>query len=374
MQISEKNMKNKNKIGLLSLSNAENYGAVLQCYSLLKYCKIINKQVEVINYFPSFMKGRYKLFWLNKSSLRAFLGSCKNAIRILPFSGIKKIKFHNFRRKYLRNTILGRVYSLVDNYDKYIVGSDQVWNLRITNYDMAFFLDFVNDKKKKNSYAASLGIDNFETSEKIILFQYMCGFNNISIREKKTSDYFTKIANEKRSKMYIETNIDPVFLISKEEWRKIYKKFYIKEKYILVYAFESLDKAIDFAKNLAKKYSYVIYIIRCTEDKYYNGIRCLRIVGPLEFLSLIDNAEYIITDSFHGTAFSMIFRKNFYTIPYKGTNSRIENILGIFNLSNRLINNINNRYDVSIDYSDFEPILCNEISKSKLYLNNILND
>lgn len=359
----------KENVGLLSLSNAENYGAVLQCYSLFHYCKKINNNVSVINYWPAFMEGRYKLFWIEKGSIRKLVSSFKYSLECLPYTFLKKIKFYLFRMKYLYNLPVFKTRTISDTYAAYIVGSDQVWNTDITQNDMTFFLDFVLDNNKKNSYAASLGIEKYSDQDEKDILCYLEEFNKISVREKQGRNYL----NQLDERLNVFNHIDPVFLTSIDEWMSLCKKKLYKKPYILIYSFNNIDFSIDLAKKISIAENWDIIIIRADKNKYYRSIRCFRTVGPNEFLTLIKDAMFIITDSFHGTAFSLIFNKQFYTIPFKGTNSRIENILNIFKCSDRLVT-VNDRIDLhkKIDYSEFNVILKAEQKKSKSYLESIL--
>lgn len=357
------------RIGLLSLSNAENYGAVLQSYSLYRVIKSMDRNVHVINYFPAFMKGRYKLLWIDKSTIRSMVSTFKYSFECLPYTLIKKMRFCVFRMIYLHNAPILKRKSLKDAYDIYIVGSDQVWNTNITNMDMTFFLDFVEDNKKKNTYAASIGVSKYPKSIEDFVLKEIGKFNRISIREKQGKQYIKREKND----LNVLCHIDPVFLTSAEEWKVFCKRNIIREKYILIYSFENLKLAIEIANKICNEKKWKIIIIRTDKNKYYQGIRCYRTAGPRDFLNLISNAEFVITDSFHGTAFSLIFNRDFYSIPYNATNSRIENILSIFNNYDRMISSINEvDLEKKCDYSNYKKILKNEINKSRDYLENIL--
>lgn len=359
----------KKDIGLLSLSNAENYGAVLQCYSLYCCCKTISNDVAVINYWPEFMDGKYRLFWIDNTSIRKMISSFKYSVECLPYTLLKKIRFCRFRQVYLNNLPILKKKKLKDEYKAYIVGSDQVWNLDITKMDKTFFLEFVEDYKKKNTYAASLGVEKYKKVDENIVINYLKTFNRISIREKSGCEYLVKLNEE----LKISNHIDPVFLTTSEEWKKLCKRRNLKKKYILIYAFENVDLSINIAKKISKSTSLDIIMIRADKHKFYESVRCYRSVGPREFLTLIAGANYVITDSFHGTAFSIIFNKQFYTIPFKGTNSRIENILNKFNCIERLITSIE-EVDLSkeINYADYTKILNEEKIKSIRYLEEII--
>lgn len=365
-------MSNRKKIGLLSLSNAENYGAVLQSYSLYSFCKKIKSNVEIINYFPRFMCGRYRLFWINYDSVDKFIKSCIYALKIVPFTSIKKKRFIDFRKKYLCNNILGRKRYLVDSYAGYIVGSDQIWNLELTDNDKTFFLDFVQSQKKKNSYAASIGVDRFDFENEKIFSEYVSKFNQISVREKAAVEYIKTLVSGSKC---IYNNIDPVFLTKPDEWRRLESSIGIKNDYILVYMFKNLENTIKAANIIAQESGYEVIVIRCDKDRTYEGVRCCRCVGPQQFLALIDNAKLIITDSFHGTAFSMIFKKQFFTIPYNGTNSRIENILEMFEMSDRMKKSLDQiTICDKIEYSNFDKKLACYVEQSRQFLEKVLQE
>lgn len=360
-------IKVKNYIGILSLFEADNYGAVLQGYSLYSFCKSMSLNIEMINYFPDFMVGRYKYFYINTSNIKSFIGSIIFSTLALPIHGTKKLRFALFRRKINRSR---RFYSntMNDEYNTYIVGSDQVWNTSITNHDYHFMLDYVKDRKKKNSYAASIGKDKFDDNEKIV-HSLLASFNNLSVREKKARDYLAKNYGLAECKV----NIDPVFLTSKDKWRCIARNRLIKTHYLLIYTFAATDEAISHAEEITKETGLKSILLQAQLKKYYNGVQTYRAAGPREFLSLLYYADYIITDSFHGTAFSLIFHKNFSVIPYSGTNERINNVLRVTGVIKEH-NEINGfkRFE-NIDYNAVDIQIEKEIQKSREYLGHILS-
>lgn len=341
------NSKKQIKTGILTLSSAQNYGAVLQCYSL---CCFLNKNfsyTEIINFTPKFIIGRYPLFKFNFSSFFSFFRSLISQSFYFPIKLLKKIRFHIFRKNFCNYSPLKYQISYNDDdYNQYIVGSDQVFNLDLTQNEKEFFLPHIKDNRKKASYAASLGVSNLKEEQKFFFKEYLDSFSHISLREETGKSLLQNILKNKE----IIQSIDPVFLTTKNEWEKISKKRIIKRNYILIYSFKAFDVAYDIAKQLKQEQDIDIVSISDRLTKLKSDVTYQRGVGPKEFLSLVQHADYIITDSFHGTAFSIIFNKNFTAIPYKGTESRFIDMLSKFSLTNRIAYSISDLKNSIIDY------------------------
>ena len=324
----------KNKTGILTLSSAQNYGAVLQCHSLCKFLNDNYSDTEIIDFTPKFIVGRYPLMIVNTSSLILFIKSLISSFLYFPIRKRKYSRFNAFRKKmskYGQKKYVGRLTD--DEYDQYIVGSDQVYNLELTRYDKEYFLPRIVDKEKKSTYAASLGVSELTELQADILKKSLDGYSHISFRETTGCDLVGSLLPEKK----IERMIDPVFLNNQEYWASISAKRLYGQKYILIYAFVDFEKAYSTAKEI--KGDFKIILISDSLKRRKPDVINARGVGPMEFLSLIKYAEYVITDSFHGTAFSVIFNKDFYAIPYKGTESRFYDMLDLFNLRKRIVEN-----------------------------------
>ncbi len=351
------------KIGLLTYSNSNNYGAVLQIYALQKSLQLISSNVfEVIDYYPLFMNGRYDPFiWKPFSIKRVLWGICH-----YPETKRKWLRYKRFRARYLLQS--HKKYINVkpdDNYDAYIVGSDQVWNFELNQHDTTYILDFVDDKKKKFSFAASIASNEFMKCEDIYK-KYLPSFSYVSVREPNHFD-FCKAINERT-----RTDMDSVFLIRKAEWDS-----FVTDnkhgKYIFLYFFrfisrEFANQIIEYAEtNNCKIISIGIFPIKSRR------IFVDRSCGPIQFLNYIAHAEYIFTDSFHGTAFSIIFQKPFYSVKYPDTFSRTNNLTSSFRLEDRVIDGENVIKDfVPIDYSEKEIIFENIRRQSIGYLREVV--
>lgn len=355
-------------IGILTLSSAENYGAVLQCHSLCEYIKQKNVPAEIIDYVPSFIIGRYKWITIDKSGIYSTIRSLIGGTLKLPIVCIKKYRFYYFRKNfshYSKKQYIGMIDE--DNYDCYIIGSDQVWNLELTNYDLNFFLPFCNDSKKKNSYAASIGVDKINDKAAELYKKFLPSFNHISVREQQA----VEILNRTLENRTVCKNIDPVFLHDKKYWAGLSSKRIIKEKYVLIYAFVEISTAIQIAEKMAGNSS--IYFLNNELISPKKGIKNVRCVGPLQFLSLVRDAEYVVTDSFHGMAFSIIFNKQFCVIPYKGTSSRMLNVLQQFDLTDRLLHD--NQCDANvIDYEKVNTKIKALVLEADSYLDSIIKE
>lgn len=332
------------KTGIITLSAAENYGAILQASSLWKFLNDNYSETEIINFVPDFICGRYPLIKLDKNSQKAYIKSLIYGLAKLPIMILKKYRFRRFRIRYCKFSPHKYVRNFkADCYEQYIVGSDQVFNLELTNNDLNFFLTHVQDKRKIASYAASIGLNSITENQAEIYKKHLKDFEFLSLRESTA----VKIISELMPTKHIYQNLDSVFLHNKEYWEKISAERIIKDKYILIYAFKDFDLAYDIARQIDGKYIKVNISDELMKRRH--DVRNIRAVGPREFLSLINYAECVITDSFHGTAFSIIFRKKFIAIPYQGTSSRIEDLLVYFGLEDHLYGQ-NGRNDIFSNY------------------------
>ena len=354
----------RKRTGILTLSSAENYGAVLQCHSLCKYLNDNYSDTEIIDFTPRFIVGRYPLFHLKYTSLLGTIKSAIGSILEFPAKMTKRIRFIHFRRvdsKYGSQKYIGVM--LDESYDQYIVGSDQVFNLELTGNDCEFFLPRV--KHNKSTYAASLGVSTLNDEQADLLSKGLADFDNISIREKVGCGLLRSIIQNKD----VTQLIDPVFLNSREYWEQLSGGRIYKKKYILIYAFQEFETSYEIATLIKHDSQYDIIMINDSIKRKRKDVLNIKGIGPKEFLSLIKNAECVITDSFHGTAFSMIFRKKFYSIPYRGTESRFFDMLELFELEDRIISNTHNFVDLEVDYSSYEKNLSFQQERIMNYFN-----
>lgn len=364
------------KIGIMTLWKTEfNYGAILQCYALQEHLRKKGHDPFLIRYSNNIIKRNLKRFTVSKAivMVRNYFRGLK-AKKIIDYPR----HFEQFRKKYLN--ISEQEYvgyeSLKDNppnADMYIVGSDQVWNFYDAPIEYskgpihAFFLDFGNDNIKKLSYAASWDKKYLLDCHIDEIKPLLKKLDYVSVREKSGIEA-CEICNRKDA----EWVVDPTLMLTADEYRKMYNDNpirHIKEKYILIYMVLTQKKAFEvgYIYEFAKKHNLrVIYV---AEDKTNDSYEKYYPTIP-EWLYLIDNAEYVVTNSFHGTVFSLIFHKQYATVPLDGyskaTNKRIESLCEIFQTKTRFVNDKNLdildvKFDAQYEYkgSGFDIFLDN---------------
>ncbi|WP_034549721.1 polysaccharide pyruvyl transferase family protein [Carnobacterium funditum] len=357
----------KKIIGVVTFHRSLNYGAVLQTYGLVKAIESEGYEVNVVDYRNDQLENRdsYKRFFKTKGLFRIIYQYLD-----LPFWIIRRNKFDAF----LSNIVSGKRYTEIGSeadrdYDSFMVGSDQVWNYKITNSDENFFLNKITNNIKKNSYAASFGISKIPKDKNEYYQKGLNNFNCISVREDTGA-----IIVEKYKQYKPEVVLDPSLLLNKEEWISVSDKSKLKYDYILIYQRAYSKTLIDFAKRISEENECKIITINGNPRQKVNGKNIID-AGPEEWLSLMNNAKYIVTNSFHGVAFSINLNKEFFVelLDEKfGVNSRLDNIIKLFNLEDRLIkNNLKKNLD-KIDYLKVNEILEKNRIQSKKYIRNTL--
>ncbi|QQX81805.1 polysaccharide pyruvyl transferase family protein [Shewanella sp. KX20019] len=350
------------KIGLLTYHRAHNYGGVLQCYALTKAIKKLGYQVEVVDYQCEFFKEQYKEYSLFN------LPKIKMLLSILVYNGNVKyngVNFERFVEQYLPITSVSyskeSIKSIDDEYDILLTGSDQVWSPFCSAFDTTYFLDFSN-QTKKCAYAASFGVDSIDTKFDKDYTELFKDFSNVSLREESGASIYKSFTGKEEPVV-----LDPTLLLGEQDWQELIVDEYKNRKYVLVYMIAESKNTLSIAKSIAKEKGLeVIYI----SDRLFkrNGVITLSKVKVTDWISLFYYAEYIVTNSFHGIAFSIVFKKDFYVqfLPGRAkTNTRISTILNKFDLGNRLLNS-----DVS-DVSDVSFTSIQNYSEVTKELNNL---
>lgn len=356
-----------------------NHGAVLQTYALQHYIESLGVMTKVIDYNPNYIVYDQSYLHVGDPRLK------KNILlrwiyRIIKFPSKyrRRKNFDNFKSRELHLTSRYTSYEEIDkaklSADFFVCGSDQIWNsFNGSHKDPAYFLQFVEDRSKRNSYAASgnLPLDNNEV--KTITLPMINEFNHISMREDVTITSIQPYVDKK-----ITHVCDPVFLLDETTWRDLYKKgskFVKSEKYVLVYPMgNGVETVIQKGYELANQLNLPMYCITASQRKDKRVTKMLN-VDPYTFLSLIDNADYFVTNSFHGTSFGIIFQKKFWTCSAVGSNQRITSILSKVNLVERQIcsDSLINA-DQDVDWTLVEECLSKFKTQSMQYISSLLTD
>ena len=356
----------------ITFHSAHNYGAVLQAYALQQTFLKLGFSNQIINS----SKDKNSIFkQVRLASAKAFVaGIIENALRASQYAKMRNsyLRFESFINDELSLTkkyqTIEELRSEPPSADCYIAGSDQVWNA-VNGCFPAFFLDFGTAKTRRVSYAASMGTYNLSTENEKELVGYLRTFSKISVRESEAGKYI-----EERTACKCLVNVDPVFLLNENEWGKVCAEPQFKDKYILCYPLMQ-DRALNpILQKLKKLTGLPVVLLSQNARNVVKGDRYVRDAGPKEFLSLIKNAEYVVTTSFHGTAFSVIFQRKFFSMPAKHSPTRVYNILEKLKLQERIVNSADDVKQLDIDFSMSNIILKAEREKSFGYLRNIMVD
>lgn len=314
-------------IGIFTFHRANNYGAVLQNFALIKAINKLNPKscVYTIDFRNEILETPYKnmIFANDKNLAKRIYHSLLN---IVNYQREKKLisSFDRFRSEKLNMTSSIQYCDLHENnigMDLYITGSDQVWNEKIVGekYEYAYVLDFIHDSIKI-SYAASSG---HSKNLNKMLIPAIAELDGISVREKELQTYLSMNIGKT-----ISCVVDPVFLLNASEWNALLdKSLFLDFKYIFVYCIgDKFPEVAQIANKIAQENGYkIVYFDK--KSRYGKlGINAYGI-GPLDFVRAIRDAEIIVASSFHATAFSIIFNKKYVAVPRSGTGVRITELV-----------------------------------------------
>ena len=354
------------KLAIMTFQKTNNYGGILQNFALQKSIEKLGFEVETINYVGSYIEKPYRIEHLKNKGLKAYLFGVAGYV-IYLFRGNNNRKFKK-RIKYTKPVTGKELKELNNQFDYFVTGSDQVWNYKLTGDDDNFFLGFVEDKKKCISYAASLGLGKID-EDKYYLFHDLYSFGGLSTREISAKNEIQKIIDKE-----IEVVCDPCLLLSKSMWNEIIKKNKYHKEYVFVYQLGFSPDVVCLAKKIAKKYRISMVFAPFPVGRMACG-KWDFFAGAGEILSYISNARFVVTDSFHGTIFSIIFEKQFYTKAggtHSGVGNRIVDLLTHYNLQDRIISGELKNISEIIDYSKVSNILELDRIRSLDYLEKCL--
>lgn len=314
------------KVGIITFHDSRNYGAVLQAYALQKIVSKYFSQTEIINYQNPEIQKELKL-WNHTGGAKGFV----KAVLAFVFRFRKKIAFDSFLKKYIplspavsRKNI--KKYSA--EYDVVITGSDQVWNTFLTMDDMNYFLSFCDNKQKRIAYAASFGDRKINLSEHEK--KAISEFSLITLREE---NMLKEVKDSAQCPVAIAC--DPTILLGQSEWRKMSSTRLLKCGYVFLFMIDDSIELKKYAKKYAEKNGLKLVSNKNDLNFFFHPL-------PNDFLSWIFHADYIITNSFHGTVFSILFHKKFvsHLRNNKGVpKERIIRLLDQFGLSHRNTDN-----------------------------------
>lgn len=362
------------KIKTITCHNVYNHGASLQEYALLQFLTNSGYQAEAISYNPDYLSNHFNFLAVSNPKFDSnFLFRSIYLLLKLPgrlLSLRRKYNFDKFSSKYISSTkeSFTSNQALKENIpeaDVYICGSDQIWNSFFQNgKDPAFYLDFVPDNKLKISYAASFATETIEENIKPFVSENVKRINSVSVRESSGVKILEDLGFNN-----IKHVLDPVFLLDKKSWKMIAAKDNVIEKsYILVYDADSNPSIKDFVLKMSIKNNWEIVTI---SDRISYADKNLSSKGPDVFLSLIKEASFVVSNSFHAVAFSLIFEKQFVVFNRaEHINTRMKDIVDMLNIKETILpyTTAQDEYQYIINYDNVRPILQNYIKESKQFL------
>lgn len=373
------------KIGLLTFHRSTNYGSVLQAWAMQNLLLEKGYDIEIIDYIPQSFDKQYGIYQ-NPSSIRNIVKNILG-LPLVKYRRIQMDNFIDFRRKHL--LLSNPIYDsninyteLANNYDCFICGSDQIWNINAKDCDNIYFLPGV--KKKKIAYAVSVNTTDFsEPRCNSDLRNWIEDFTYISCREQSGALRISSFIGNCKP---VDTMLDPTLLHPKEDYYGICSDRIIPKDYIFLYKVWFGSDSFDIVKALSQNTGLPVYTLLLVKSV----IRLVKIESrkihviktntkPGDYLSLIRYASLVATDSFHGTAFSLIFEKPFYCINERnkdGSYKNDERILGIlsqFGLLNKYLTSADIKGNgFHIDNPDYTQITQIRMQKANICIDKLI--
>jgi len=363
----------RKKIAVVTVHGYHNYGNRLQNYAVQKIIEQLGFEVETIKTKTSLITKKPTIIQRllnNKNNLFKKVASRISKMRYEKLSETRYRRFENFTKKNIKETSFyisnnSILNTLADEYTFVVTGSDQVWNpiLKGTNIEFLMFVP----AEKRVAFSASIGTSFIPEERKEYYSKALNSISNISVRENEAKDIVTNLTGRSD----VEVLLDPTMLLTKDQWLEITSDSIMESKqYILVYFLgEQSSNYKRFIRNIATKHNYkIVELLNPKYENYY-------LTDPAEFVELINNAELICTDSFHGAAFSITLNKQFVVFgriehEQPSMNSRITTLLQKFKLENRYWSS---DYDMdivfeNIDYEKINLVLKVEKKKALTFL------
>ena len=354
----------KKKIGILTFHRALSYGAMLQAYALQNFMLSLGIDNEIVDYNCKYMVDHYQ------KNFRKTYGNPIKGLgwNLMTLSGIKKER--KTRDAFVKeHLVLSKSYTAdnisdaKENYSAFITGSDQVFSPTCVGFDPVYFLTFAKPEQKY-SYAASIATKNIPENIKDEFKNRIRDFQKYSLREQSGATIVKDLTGKDAF-----VNIDPTLLLTKESWDKLATDV-LDEPYIFLFTVHKPKNLVNYALELSRKTGLkVIYLNKLKNIKNEN----LQYMDPVtadKFVGLIKNASYVCTNSFHATAFSVIYHKKFIveSETCKGRNIRSEELLYHLGLSKRVMSTDESDINAESDWAYVDKKLQEEREKSKDYL------
>ena len=366
------------KVGMLTLHCARNYGGVLQAYALQTVLSQLGHEPEIINLVPEYRRkdSVFPMDW------RGVKPCVYNMLVVLQYIPTKRrmALFAEFSEKFLR--LSPREYHTVAeieedraHWDAYVCGSDQLWRPAFAGFDSlrAYFIDFVRQRDvPKVAYAPSFGVSSVSDEYKSRIKPFLDDIKHLSVREKTGQTIIEEITGRK-----VPVVLDPTLLLKAEDWTSLAAPPRVKPPYVLVYCQSERQNLYDLVREVKQATKLPVAVISLVPFNRIPGAdHVFQDVSLSEFPGLFAHAACVCTNSFHGTAFSLIHRRPFWTSPHDSTNSRITDLLDKVGLPQRQIRTTGSlpKDPLEIDYSKAGPALDEARRESMDFLKEALSE
>lgn len=356
------------KIRTITCHNVYNAGASLQAYALTAFLKEQGHAVQIVDYVPDYLR-HYRL-WpqvnnpvYDKPLVRQLYKLAKFPGHLKGLVSRRKKCFDHFTRTHL--SLTQKHYSTYEQLlqeppqaELFLAGSDQIWNSFFPNgRDPAFYLQFVPEGAVRASYAASFAVPRLEAQYREQTAKWISELDHVSVRESSALEILEELGIAGGINV-----VDPVFLLSAEQWDQLCPVMDFGEPYLLVYDFDRNTELRRIALDLAQRHGLKIYSFQeldYSHRSFWNS-------GPIEFVQLIRGAEFVLSNSFHATAFSLIFKRPYLTVDREeGINTRMQDLNRLAGLENR------RSPEEAIQWDAVHEKLAVHIAASKAYLEHI---
>ncbi len=340
------------KIGILTYHRAHNYWAILQAYSLKRILEKLNHKVHFVDYWPRSHQNIYD-YWLPSYLWNTNISIFNRLFRILDTFlsfGKKSLRyenFHNFIIHFFDITTHAQFTSgemIEEDADVIVYGSDQIWWHSNGIFDVAYWGDYL--RGKKISYGASMGSIHRAPERKSFIKDKLNNFDAISVREKNLQQFLFPLTDKE-----VHLVLDPVFLLNVSEWTNDFSLQKTPRKFILLYSLRRSTLARNLAYKIWKIFDCeIVEISGATRSLYFYHHDLQDTIGPTEFLQYFYQASFVISTSFHGVAFSILFWKQFYATDMVGKSDRVKSLLFLLGIEERYVSGVEVDLESSIDY------------------------
>lgn len=356
------------RVGIFTFPNSTSYGAELQMYALYHAVESLGHTPEVVNYFNAYMKAEKHNS--RKSWSRRALSRLLHHRLHRSFSRFEKTRMERYPKTPLCDP--DGLPKLSSRYDAVICGSDQVWNPDITGSDLSYFLNFCDENTRRVAYAPSFGIEEFSPDFSDAIGPELEKFHALSVREAPGQALIAQLTGKNAPLV-----TDPTLLLSADDWTKLENPHPAGDgAYILYYTIRTSTDLWERCKAFARETGLKIVVVGGNPLKKWKqrdqSIQYAVDISPEQWLYLVHHARYVVTNSFHGTAFSVNFRKDFYVGLPARANSRLVQITQALGLTDRIVGE-EALHPAPVDYSVADRVLPQMRQASMDYLTQALN-